>query len=319
MKDSVFDYMMERKVQLRSLRLDAANLISDAKWREFFTKAGSPLQSLALSWLDYAFDGETVRFLVNGCPNLKHLKLKRCFHLGDDALKFFTQMNGLESLSLAFMTPTTIEHLTNLIVTIGPGLRRLSLRRFQDADDTLLEAIHYTCSKLTKLVLTDNDRCSDAAFAALFNGWKNPPLTAAGFASNRDAESGAPEAPEDAIGFASSGLQALMKHSGSRLERLNLSSCRHISRKALSQAFDGKRRYPSLRDIDLSFVPEVDTTVIAGIFKSCPAVKKVAAFGCFDVRDVVVPPGVALIGVPTAQDSIVQEGGANSLNFAAEI
>ena len=36
--------------------------------------------------------------------------------------------------------------------------------------------------------------------------------------------------------------------------------------------------------------------------------KKVTAFGCFNVIDVAVPKGVALIGVPNAQDAIVQEG-----------
>ena len=316
-KDSVLDYMLDRHVSLRSLRLDAANLVSDAKWREFFTKAGGSLESLALSWLDYAFDSETVRQLVNGCPNLKHLKLKRCFHLGDDALELVAQMKNLESLSLTFMAPTTSENLTNLVNTIGYGLCRLSLRRFQDADDTLLEAIHDNCEKLTKLAITDNDRCSDSCFAALFDGWNSPPLTTADFSSNRDVDNGAPDGPENAIGFASAGFLALMKHSGARLERLNLSSCRHISNEALSKVFDGRKQYPMLRDVDFSFVSRVDTTVIAGVFKSCPNIKKVAAFGCFDVRDVMVPPGVALIGVPTAQDSIVIEGGTSLLDLVA--
>ena len=311
LKDSVIDYVMERKVLIRNLRLDGANLVSDAKWREFFDQAGASLETLELSWLDYAFDTSTVRHLVAACSALRHLKMKRCFHLGDEAIELLSQLSCLESLSLTFMAPVMKENITNLVLSVGEHLRKLSLRRFQDADDSLLEAIHESCTRLDKLVITDNDRCSDSGFAALFKDWSNPPLSSVTFTSSRDVDNSTSESSEDTIGFASSGFQSLMKHSGVRLQKLGLSSCRHISRAALSSVFDGKKRYPLLADIDISFVSEVDTTVIAGILQSCPEIKKVAAFGCFDVKDVMVPPGVALIGVPTAQDSIVQQGTTN--------
>ena len=302
------DYILERKVPLRSLRLDAANLVSDAKWREFLDLAGFRLESLELSWLDYAFDNETTRHLVAACPNLRHLKLKRCFHLGDDSLDLFAQLENLQSLSLTFMTPTTASKVTNLVLSVGSGLQKLSLCRFQDADDTLLDAIHQTCAKLDKLAITDNDRCTDAGYAALFDLWKNPPLMSANFSSDRDVDNGTSDEAGDPVGFASKGFQALMKHSGQRLKKLSLSSCRHIARDSLSTVFDGKKQYPMLKDLDVSFVSSVDTTVMAGVFKSCPSIKKVVAFGCFDVRDVVVPSSVALIGIATAQASILQKG-----------
>ena len=310
-KDSVLDYILERKVPLRDLRLDAANLVSDAKWREFFGLVGYRLESVELSWLDYAFDNETTRHLVAACPNLRHLKLKKCFHLGDASLDLFAHFETLQSISLSFMTPTTPAKLTQLILSAGSGLQQLSLRRFQDADDSLLDAIHQTCSKLDKLAITYNDRCTDAGYAALFDHWKNPALATANFSSDRDVDNDASEDADDPVGFASSGFLALMKHSGQRLNKLNISSCRHIARDALTTVFDGKKQYPMLKDMDVSFVSRVDTTVAAGIFRSCPSIKKVVAFGCFDVRDVIVPPGVALIGIPTAQDSIVQEGGTS--------
>ncbi|KAG9583763.1 hypothetical protein KCU77_g18420, partial [Aureobasidium melanogenum] len=67
-------------------------------------------------------------------------------------------------------------------------------------------------------------------------------------------------------------------------------------------------KYPNLETINLSFCSAADTSVVAGVFQSCPAIKKVIAFGCFDVTDVVVPRGIALIGVPKAQDAIEQIG-----------
>ena len=48
------------------------------------------------------------------------------------------------------------------------------------------------------------------------------------------------------------------------------------------------------------------------MFKSCPKLKKIAAFGCFHIEDVQVPAGVALIGVPRAADAIEQFGDANA-------
>ena len=100
-----------------------------------------------------------------------------------------------------------------------------------------------------------------------------------------------------------------MTHSSSKLEKLDISSCRHIERDAFEEVWDGKKRYPMLREVNLSFLTRIDTSVMAGLFRSAPSLRKVTAFGCFDVVGVVVPKGVALIGVPNALEAIVQEGG----------
>ena len=99
-----------------------------------------------------------------------------------------------------------------------------------------------------------------------------------------------------------------MQHSGSKLEYLDVSSCRHISHEAFAYVFSHEHTWPCLREINLSFCPVVDTEVIAGIFRSCPQIKKVVTFGCFEVKDVVVPRDIVLIGAPRAQDAIEQFG-----------
>ena len=48
--------------------------------------------------------------------------------------------------------------------------------------------------------------------------------------------------------------------------------------------------------------------MVVGIFKSCPALRKLVAFGCFDVQEVVVPKDVVVIGIPRAADAIEQFG-----------
>ncbi|MCJ1438943.1 hypothetical protein MMC27_008333 [Xylographa pallens] len=307
-KDEVLDYMLERDVPIQQLQLEAANLVTDAKWREYFAKAGHRLKSLKLSWLDYSMDDESISHLVKGCPKLKRLKLKKCFRLGDASLEALSQLKHLEYLSLRFTTPTTMESLKNLIHSVGKSLRTLSLEKFDNADDELLAEIHSTCASLSKLRFCENDYCTDRAFCALFTEWQNPPLSHVDFSSNRDIDYTRPDGPEDPIGLASEGFKALMTHSGSKLERLDISSCRHITQEAFAEVFNGVKQYPSLREINISFLTKIDTVIVAGMFRSCPAMAKVTGFGCFDVVDIMVPPGVALIGIPNPLESIVQQG-----------
>ena len=307
-KDEVLEYVIERDVPIRYLQLEAANLVSNGKWAEFFEKCGHRLESLKLSWLDYSMDDDTFMDLIRHCPNIRRLKMKKCFRLGDVALGAITGLRQLEHLSLRLPTATTPDVLADLISSVGPGLRTLSLEGFSDADDNVLSTIHSSCTQLSKLRFTENDYCTDAGFASLFTGWSNPALAFIDLSSNRSVDYAIPDGPEDPLGLASGGFEALMGHSGSRLERLDISSCRHITYESFSKVFNGKEQYPVLKDINISFLTKIDTSVVAGMFRSCPELTKVTAFGCFNVTEVAVPKGVALIGVPNAQDSIVQEG-----------
>lgn len=253
-------------------------------------------------------DDETVAHLAEGCPNITRLKLKKLFKIGDPSLEAIAGMKKLEHLSLRFVQPASVEQLVNLITSIGPNLRTLSLEKFENADDTLLQSIHKNCRRLSKFRFSENDLCTDRGIVDLFTSWNNLPLSSIDLASNRDLDNANPDGPQDPTGLASEGFKALMGHSGSRLERLDISSCRHITHATFLEIFDGLKIYPFLQALNISFLTRIDTPVVAGIFKSCPRLKKVTAFACFNVRDVLVPAGVALIGVPNAQDSIIVEG-----------
>ena len=255
--------------------------------------------------------------LVRGCPNLKRLKMKKCWRLGDVALGAIQELKQLEHLSLQFKESTSAQTLVDLVTAIGLNLRTLSLEDFHSADDAVLEAIHTHCSQLQKFRFTENDYCTDAGYTSLFTNWSNPPLAFVDFTSNRSVDYDNPDGTEDGVGLGTDGFEALMAHSGCRLETMMIPSCRHIDREGLANAFDGKKEYPFLKTADISFVKKTDTPVVAGIFKSCPKLAKLTAFGCFSVSDVMVPKGVALIGVPNAQDSIVQEGGYDFDSIAA--
>ena len=309
MKDSVIDYLVDHNPKIKHLQLGAANLVSDKGWRKLFDKQGKHLQSIKLSELNDSLDDESVAHLARDCPNITQLKLKKCGHMTEASLESISSLTRLEHLSLNVAHESSPEALVSLILAAGPNLRTLSLEHMHEANDSVLEAIHNSCTKLTKLRFTDNCVCTDAGFASLFTKWDNAPITFLDLSENRDIDNQNPDGPEDLpIGIASNSFKAFMHHSGSKLERLNLASCRHISFAALSEVFDGKNKYPRLRDIDLSFVKSVDDFVVAGIFKSCPSLMKLAVFACFKVKDVKIPRGIAVVGMPNAQENIVTEG-----------
>lgn len=308
MKDEAMAYMLDKCHNLQHLQMYAANLVTNDMWQRLFEGAGDKLQTVALKWLDAAFEDETVQVMATNCPNLKRLKLKLCRRIGEPAIQSIATMPHLEHLSLQIGRDVSANVLVDLVTQRGDSLRTLSLEKFLDADDTVLETIHNHCHSLSKLRFSENDTATDAGFANLFTEWRNPPLAFVDVDGTRDIDNNNPDGPEEATGMASAGFKAMMKHSGSNLKHLDISSCRHIPLSAFIDVFNGAESYNSLEYINVSFCSRVDTTVVAGIFRSCPALKKLVAFGCFDVADVVVPRNIALIGVPRAQDAIEQFG-----------
>jgi DNA repair protein RAD7 len=313
-KDSNVDYMIEKAKDLADLQLLGANLVSNDKWIDFFIARGQDLKSLKLEWLDAAFDDQAVEALTTFCPNLERLKLERCKQIGPDSIDAIARLEKLQHLTLCYQKDIPRDRVVNLIANVGSKLRTLGLERFIDAEnengptDDLLDVIRNTCIHLEKLRFSENNECSDAGYVNLFTEWSNPPLRYMDVNSTRDIDNSNPNGPEDPVGLSSAGFHALMQHSGSKLEYLDISSCRHISHETFAHIFSAEQTWPCLREINLSFCPVVDTQVVAGIFRSCPQIKKVVTFGCFEVQEVVVPRDIVLIGAPRAQDAIEQFG-----------
>ncbi|KAJ5818260.1 hypothetical protein N7474_003851 [Penicillium riverlandense] len=303
-KDAVFEYMLDRDLKIQDLQLDSPNLVSNGCWRQLFMKLGPQLQTLKLWNLDWAFDDETAEIMCNNCTGLRRLKLKHLWNLGDAALKSISSLKSLEHLSLNLKQETTNEPLLHMVSQLGPNLRTLSLEEFQQADDQLLQSIHDHCHHLSKLRLTSNAIITDRGLADLFRDWKNPALTSVDFHALRDVDTGNPAGPPEPIGLASDGFKALMEHSGSKLETLNIASCRHITHAAFEEVFSEKKRYPALKSLDISFQVAVDDYVAQCIVRCCPALTKLVVFGCFGIRDLRIHRGVAPIGLVTAKVTV---------------
>ncbi|KIX07068.1 uncharacterized protein Z518_05045 [Rhinocladiella mackenziei CBS 650.93] len=311
LKDKPLLYMVDKCKKIRHLQLGATNLVSDTAWVELFRKLGPQLESLKLSELNDSLKDDTVKELAKHCQNLKRLKLRSCSYMGEESIHSLCALTKLEHLTLGVaQQETSFVTLVQLISILGHNLRTLCLEDFSNLDDAVLEAIKNHCNKLTKLRIRGSSLCSDRAFAELFdNNSPIPPLVYADLSDNRDVDNMNPDGDvDDPIGFGSTALASLMNHSGKRLQRLNLKANRHISHEALMEVFDGEKKYAFLQDMDLSFVTQVDEVVMAGIFKSCPALSKLAVFACFNARGTRIPAGVAVIGLPNAQDNIVVEG-----------
>ncbi|KAL9616911.1 MAG: hypothetical protein Q9160_008259 [Pyrenula sp. 1 TL-2023] len=309
LKDPVLRYMTEHNRQIKHLQLGAANLVSNECWRHVFRALGPQLESLKISELNDSMDDKTLQELVSHCTQLTRIKLKKCFKLSGNAPLLLALLGKLRHLSLNVSYDAPPEILKDLVNTVGSNLQTLSLEGMYEADDSVLVAIHENCHQLKKLRFTDNSLCHDSAFTSLFEGWENPPLRFIDLSSNRDIDNANPDGPSDVpVGLASDGFQALMAHSGSNLERLSIASCRHINHESMSIVFDGKKQYPQLADMDISFLPTVDDFLVSSVFKSCPRLKRLVAFGCFRVKTVQIPKGVAVVGMSNAQDTMVVEG-----------
>ncbi|KAL4933613.1 DNA repair protein Rad7, protein [Aspergillus undulatus] len=307
LKDNVIDYMLDRNLNIQHLQLDAANLVSDLRWRQVFQKFGNKLETLRLSNLDFSLDDQTVEVMCNSCTGLRRLKLSQCWKMSDRSLQAISTLPSLEHLSLNMIKETVPENLLELVAKVGSNLRTLSLQGFPTADDTLLEAIHDKCTHLTKLRFSENSTCTDKGFTKLFENWSNPPLEIVDLSSMRDVDNTNPDGPTDATGLASNGFIALMRHSGSSIRKLNIASCRHVSYAAFEEVFAEDKTYPNLRELDVSFHTVMDDYLMGRIFRSCPAIRHVIAFACFNVREARVPKGASLIGGLRAQDPILAE------------
>ncbi|KAI9730941.1 MAG: hypothetical protein M1818_008016 [Claussenomyces sp. TS43310] len=311
-KNRVMDYLIGCPTVLESFSIHGANLIDDERWNTYLTKKGNALRTLKVYHTDGHFGDEQLEQLGIASPDLVRLKISHNQKITDAGVKHIAALSNLKHLTLELYDPPTSEPCVEVLNKIGHGLKTLCLSNIPYLDDSVLEAIHSNCTQLNKLRLAENEVFTDAAFAQLFTNWSNPPLTRIDLHKCRHVDAALPRDNPDGIGLCSAGFEALMAHSGSSLRHLNLHACRHISSDAFERVFpaDHSRTYPDLQTVDVSFCWAVNDFVVGCIFRCCPALKTLKVFGNFGVRDIRVPKGKILIGMPNAVGMQI-EGEAN--------
>ena len=303
-KNKVMDHLLGTIVQLETLSLHGSNLIDDERWNQFLIEKGSHLRALKVYHTDGHFGDEQLAMVAKHCPDLQRLKVCHNQKVTAKGLEHIARMNGLTHLSLELYNQMAADlgtaNCCSMIDSVGAGLHTLSLATIHYLTDEVLTTIHDSCQNLSKLRLTDNSSFTDDGFAKLFTGWLNPPLTYLDLHKCRHIDAAEPRENPNNIGLGSNGFIALMAHSGATLKHLNVHSCRHISREAFEAVFDANKKYLELQSLNVSFCQAVNDFVVGCIFRSCPNLKTLKVFGNFGVRDVKVPKGKILIGVPNA-------------------
>ncbi|KAI3334393.1 hypothetical protein F4824DRAFT_468728 [Ustulina deusta] len=298
--DKVMQYLTTRNRALESIYIHGANLLTEQMWAEFLTQKGQHLRGLQVYYTDKHFGNKSVDIVSSVCPNLTRLKICHNQELSDEGIKCTAKLGQLEHLSLQSMKKTTTDAYIHVIHEIGQQLQTFSIKKVSDVDDRLLDAIHENCTNLSKLRITDSEFMTDAGFARLFRGWKNKPLSFLDLQKCRYIDASRPRDNDHMVGLCSQGFEALMEHSGTGLRYLNIHACRHISREAFEKVFASDKLYSQLHYIEVSFCEHVDDFVVGSIFRSCPNLREVNVFGCMKVKDVRVPRGKILVGVPNA-------------------
>ncbi|OAA54317.1 DNA repair protein [Niveomyces insectorum RCEF 264] len=301
-KDPVMDYLLTRDLQLDTLCLYGANLLSDAKWKQFLVERGRHLRTLTICNTDKHLTDEVIQYVRDCAPELTKLKICGNEQVSGVGVAYMGQLPHLQHLSLRLLKPVHADVFVALLLRNGAQLQTLSLREVGEGlDNAVLMAIHERCRALRKLRLTETaNRATDAGFARLFEDWENPPLHVLDVEKNRFCDPDQARDNPDGIGFCSEAFRALMAHSGAELQRLNIYACRHINQAAFEEVFAAGKVYPALTRIEASFCEELTDYIVGCMFRCCPSLREVVTFGCMRVTGTQVPHGRVVVGVPNA-------------------
>ncbi|KZL81608.1 dna repair protein [Colletotrichum incanum] len=305
-KDEVMDYLLSRDTKLLSFNIHGANLLSDNSWSMFVLNKGADLEGIQVYYTDKHFGDEMLAQLPINCPKLNRLKVYHNQKVTNVGVKAIGDIKTLKHLGLHLQHDISPKSMSHMIRGAGQKLETLSLRKMPKCNDEVLAAIKNTCRSLRKLRITDSEHITDEGFVNLFTDWGNPAIEIIDFQKCRYLESTNPRDNPDGVGLCSDGFRALMKHSGGKLKNLNIHACRHIKREAFEDVFAKDDQYPHLAKLEISFIEDVDDFVLGRIFRSCPNIREINVFGCMKVKDVKVPRGKVLVGVPNAIGMVIE-------------
>lgn len=136
--------------------------------------------------------------------------------------------------------------LVNLLGAVGASLKHLDVSKHDLlTDEFLLGGLQQQARNLESLSIPHLPEITSKALASLFNDWENPPLVALNASRN-------PELLTDA-------LEAIMQHSGSRLESLNINGWKDVEENGLREI---GRKGKELQKLDVGFCRNVDDFVV---------------------------------------------------------
>ncbi|KIY51242.1 RNI-like protein [Fistulina hepatica ATCC 64428] len=273
---------------LKSIELLGPFLVKPEGWTTFFQ--GRNLESFLITQSP-RFDSSCLQALLKDSGvTLRRLRLKEIGQLNDDFLADIKTLNSLTYLDISNPAESCSDDaLVDLLKAVGRSLTHLDLSGHDAITDQLFTigvANHVT--KLEHLIAANTPLLSDAGIAAFFTGWANSPLLQI-------------DLSRDHL-LSSASLTALLAHSGSDLEELNINGWKDVSVDALMSIATTAK---ALKAIDVGWCRSVDDFVIKAFLHGKPDTSKglefltqIHMYGCGRVHGVFPrKPGVHVYGV----------------------
>jgi len=189
-----------------------------------------------------------MRTLANSCrESLEALRLREVGKLDDEFLKEIERIKGLKELDIAEPAASCSENaVVGMMRAMGASLTKLDLSKHDLLTDEFLACgLKPYTRVLESLALSYLPELTDRGVADFFEAWENPPLTSLSMARNHELGTDA--------------LNAVMKHSGARLEVLVVNGWKDVGEEALRMV---GRLGVELRRVDVGWCREMDDFVV---------------------------------------------------------
>lgn len=207
------------------------------------------------------FDLECMQTLISSCgSNLSTLRLKEIGNLSDEFLEELSTLSEGESkltyLDLSDPGESCEEEaMINLLSAIGSQLTHLNVSNHINlTDDFLVEGIQPHTKALDTLILNNLPNLTDEGVATFFKAWDNNPALAHLDLSRNHS-------------LADLALEAILGHSGEKLEELNINGWKDLEEEILV-TFAVKA--PELRKVDVGWVRDMTDFVVKAWIDGAP-------------------------------------------------
>lgn len=270
LNDSTLTAIISRLKHLEHLILIGPFLITTKQWKQTLQTIGHHLRTFEIS--DTArWDEDCSRTLVQECPNLEVVGLKRINGLSDQSIQYLANLSRLKALDITEPTGLiTDEFIVPIIANAGSNLEKLTLDGCSELGDQTFSAITEHCSHLSHLSLALLDRITDDCVSKGFKSWTNNHGL-----STLDLTR--------CVGIKDAGVQAVLTHSGASLEILSLNSLDELTQETFKLFMDEETRVGSdLVELDVSFVRCVNDDIVGQLSRACKDLRYIKVCSSWD-------------------------------------
>ncbi|KAJ3513206.1 hypothetical protein NLJ89_g3081 [Agrocybe chaxingu] len=243
--DKAFTVFSTGLPSLTRLELLGPFLVRSPAWQAFF-KSHPKLEGFLVTQSP-RFDEACIKALIKNCRKVTDLRLKEIGKMSD---VFLSEIKGLKLRYLDLADPTSScseKAMIALLRAVGKTVTHLDVSKHDLLTDGFLtKGLQAHAKKLDSLVLGHLPELTDEGVGAFFEGWKgSPPLLSLDMSRN-DALAGA-------------ALKGAFKHSGRRLEVLNINGWKDVPEEDLMII---GHVGTELRKVDVGWCRAVDDFVV---------------------------------------------------------